>query len=145
MRLGLTRFACLFITSRLSHHYQCCYGLSTLHCWCVQVDWEAILAKHPQQFIDRLSRWFVPEAALPIPPLPATSTAAGSSTCNPAAATSGSSAGASPAASPRGSSSKVVAAAKALPDVEKMPAVSEVLATLRQRLNALNGPDAKPV
>ncbi|WIA39656.1 hypothetical protein OEZ86_005727 [Tetradesmus obliquus] len=106
-----------------------------------QVDWEAILAKHPQQFIDRLSRWFVPEDALPVPPLPSTS-----------ASSSSSSAGASPAASPRGgssssssSSNKVVAAAKALPDVQQMPAVAEVLATLRQRLKALNGPDAKPV
>lgn len=102
------------------------------------MDWEAILAKHPQQFIDRLSRWFVPEDALPVPPLPSTS-----------ASSSSSSAGASPAASPRGgsssSSNKVVAAAKALPDVQQMPAVAEVLATLRQRLKALNGPDAKPV
>uniref|UniRef100_A0A383VVQ9 Uncharacterized protein n=1 Tax=Tetradesmus obliquus TaxID=3088 RepID=A0A383VVQ9_TETOB len=110
-----------------------------------QVDWEAILAKHPQQFIDRLSRWFVPEDALPVPPLPSTSASSSSSS---------SSAGASPAASPRGgssssssssSSNKVVAAAKALPDVQQMPAVAEVLATLRQRLKALNGPDAKPV
>jgi hypothetical protein len=118
--------------------------------WChpphPQVDWEAILAKHPQQFIDRLSRWFVPESALPIPPLPATSVAAGSSSSGGAAAATGSSsAGGSPAASPRGSSSKVVAAAKALPEVGQMPVVSEVLGTLRQRLNALNGPEAKPV
>lgn len=121
----------------------------------MQVDWEAILAKHPQQFIDRLSRWFVPEAALPVPRLPtAPPLAAPATGPAPAAGSthSGSSSGsASLTASPRSSnagtanSSKAVAAAKALPDVEGLPVVVEVLSTIKQRLNALNGPDAKPV
>jgi len=35
--------------------------------------------------------------------------------------------------------------AKSLPDLEQLPKVSETLATMRARLNALNGPKAEPV
>jgi hypothetical protein len=92
----------------------------------LQVDWEAILAKHPQQFIDRLSEWFVPQVALPCAPIPGSSVAGA-----PASAAAGGS---------NGSSGTVV-----LPEVESMPEVNEVLGTFRQRLNALNGPQATPV
>lgn len=135
----------------------------------MQVDWEAILAKHPQQFVDRLQEWFIPETAKPVTPLAAfydpdlahlaAATAEEEVTqqdptpSTPAAATSS-----SPPVSPRGGSSDgssgklskgdhaaLVAAAKALPDVEGLPAVNEILDTIRHRLNALNGLDAKPV
>jgi hypothetical protein len=95
---------------------------------CLQVDWEAILAQHPQQFIDRLSEWFVPQAALPCAPILGSNVAGA-----PASAAAGGSNGSS------GGGSVV------LPEVEAMPEVNEVLATFRQRLNALNGPQATPV
>lgn len=98
---------------------------------CLQVDWEAILAKHPQQFISRLSEWFVPQAALPCAPIPD-----GSSSSSGVAE-----APATPAAHGSSGSGKAVL----LPAVETLPEVSGVLATFRQRLNALNGPQAAPV
>lgn len=135
---------------------------------CPQVDWEAILAKHPQQFVDRLQEWFIPEAANPVMPLAAfydPAAAAAAAQASAAAAAQQEAATPAPAAassdapvSPRGGSSDggsgklskseqaaLIAAAKALPDVEGLPVVNEALATIRQRLNALNGPDAKPV
>ncbi|KAF8058901.1 SRFR1 [Scenedesmus sp. PABB004] len=108
-----------------------------------QVDWEAILAKHPQQFADRLAAWFVPEAALPLPPLGG---AGGDAAANGAAPAANGAGGRSP--SPHGSDgggskarAALVAAAKALPPAGELPPVADVLGTLRERLAALNGPD----
>lgn len=98
----------------------------------VQVDWEAILAKHPQQFISRLSEWFVPQAALPCAPIPGGSSSSGSGVAEAPAA---------PAAHGSSGSGEAVL----LPAVETLPEVSGVLATFRQRLNALNGSQAAPV
>lgn len=98
----------------------------------MQVDWEAILAKHPQQFINRLSEWFVPAAALPCTPVPNSSSDSSSST--PAATAA--------ATAANGSSG---GGSALLPEVEALPEVNEVLGTFRQRLNALNGPGAPPV
>lgn len=138
--------------------------------WCVlrcilQVDWEAILAKHPQQFVDRLQQWFIPECAKPVTPLaafydPAAAAAAAQQTAaHPSeAAAAPVSNGSSPVTSPRGGSSDgssgklsrsdhaaLVAAARALPEVDGLPVVGDALSTIRHRLNALNGPEAKPV
>jgi hypothetical protein len=102
----------------------------------VQVDWEAILATHPKQFISRLSEWFVPKAALPCAPIPGSSSSSGSSNGvaeAPAAAAANCSSGSSDSGS------------VLLPELESLPEVTEVLATFRQRLNALNGPNLTPV
>jgi hypothetical protein len=107
----------------------------------VQVDWEAILATHPQQFIDRLSLWFVPEAACPPGPLPSSSMTA---SCSAASASANRSVNDS-SSNGSSSSSKGVAGAVALAEADVLPIVGDVLATIRQRLNALNGVDAKPV
>jgi hypothetical protein len=105
---------------------------------CLQVDWEAILATHPQQFISRLSEWFVPKAALPCAPIPHGSSSSSSGSNGVAEAP------AAPAA--HGSSSSSGGGETVLlPAVESLPDVSGVLATFRQRLNALNGPNATPV
>ena len=96
------------------------------------MDWEAILATHPQQFISRLSEWFVPKAALPCAPVPSSSSSNGVAEA--------------PAAPPAANGSDGSSDGSAvLPDVESLPKVDEALATFRQRLNALNGPNATPV
>lgn len=140
-------------TTCLSHFVPGSCLLSPLHsavcplCFMLllQVDWEAILATHPQQFITRLSEWFVPKAALPCAPVPTNSTGNGSpsSTKETAAAAAVSCNGNSSSSGSNGGSSG--SGTVLLPEVESLPAVSEVLATFRQRLNALNGPDATPV
>jgi hypothetical protein len=98
------------------------------------VDWEAILATHPQQFISRLSEWFVPKAALPCAPVPSSGSSSNGIAEAPAAP---------PAAN--GSDGSSDGGSAVLPDVESLPKVDEALATFRQRLNALNGPNATPV
>lgn len=69
----------------------------------VQVDWEAILAQRPQQFIDAVSPWMLPAAAK---------------------------GGAAPSSS------------SAVPPPDRLPQLVSVLCTMRQRIEALNGPDA---
>jgi hypothetical protein len=103
-------------------------------CCAEQVDWEAILATHPNQFISRLSEWFVPKAALPCAPIPGSSSSSSNGVAEAPAA---------PAAN--GSSGSSDGGSVLLPEVESLPKVNEVLATFRQRLNALNGPNATPV
>eukprot|EP00879_Flechtneria_rotunda_P018475 GHRR01019379.1.p1 GENE.GHRR01019379.1~~GHRR01019379.1.p1 ORF type:complete len:374 (+),score=188.43 GHRR01019379.1:48-1169(+) len=108
-----------------------------------QVDWEAILARHPQQFIERLAQWFIPEQACPpAPAAPAAASISPSSSNSPMASPRSSDAGSS---SGKGQHAALIAAAKQLPDVESLPAVNQALGTIKQRFNALNGPDAKPV
>jgi len=78
-----------------------------------QVDWEAILAPSPTAFIAAVAPWLLPPGARP---------------------------GAGGKAPPAASTS--APAAGALPPVASMPEVAGLLATMRLRLEALNGPDA---
>ncbi|KAG2493602.1 hypothetical protein HYH03_008119 [Edaphochlamys debaryana] len=75
-----------------------------------QVDWEAILAQHPDQFQAAVGSWLYPPAARG-------ETAAAGNQTNGGSGTS-----------------KLV-----FPPLETLPPVGEVLATVRQRLIALNG------
>ncbi len=105
------------------------------------MDWEAILARHPQQFLDRLGEWFFPPAALPLPPLPG---------CGGHDWASAPSAALAPPAI-RGVAAAVVATDRpGASDTNTvgstttpiaLPTVNEVLVTLRQRLEALNWPE----
>ena len=85
------------------------------------MDWEAILAQHPDQFIAALRKWMVPPAALP---------STNSTAADGAVAT--------PADSAKGDSGP-------FKDVGELPGVNGVLVTIRRRLEALNGPSAPPV
>jgi hypothetical protein len=119
----------------------------------LQVDWEAILSQSPAAFTERLAKWLLPDAvreALGGPPTPPPPGAA------PTAHTysGGGTGGVSPTASPRGSSGGEGGAAggggggapfsgpRELPGVTELPRAGEVLATLRRRVEALNGPGA---
>jgi hypothetical protein len=80
----------------------------------VQVDWEAILGQSPDEFITSVSPWLYPEQAR---------------------------AGSRPATSAK---SKLVLVKNQLsmdsfPDVETLPAVQQLVGTIRERLEALNG------
>jgi hypothetical protein len=112
------------------------------------VDWEAILAKHPQQFVSRLADWFVPKAACPPARVPTTSDDAAAAAAAAAKALDAVCPSNKPRthnASSSGDKGGSKAASYTFPDVEDLPPVSDVLATFRQQLNALNGPDAVPV
>lgn len=104
------------------------------------MDWEAILSKHPQQFVARLADWFVPPAGCPPARVPTASDADVAKAAEGARALDA----LCPARkdSSSGSSSGVD---YGFPDVESLPLVAEVLETHRQRLDALNGPGAPPV
>ena len=71
------------------------------------MDWEAILAQHPDQFISSVSPWLYPPQA-------------------------------------KGVDSQV-AESHAFPAVETLPEVSQLLATVRQRLIAMNGEEHRYV
>jgi hypothetical protein len=112
------------------------------------VDWEAILSQHPDAFIERLARWFLPDTvreALGGPPSSGGG-GGGSSGASPPARTS--SGGGSQAASPRGDGGgggggrPMFAGPRELPQVVDLPRAGEVLATMRRRIEALNGPSA---
>lgn len=72
-----------------------------------QVDWEAILAQHPDQFIASVSKWLYPAAAR------------------------GASAGG--AVAPSGTQHLV------FPEVTSLPPMNDIVGTIRNRLEALNG------
>lgn len=77
---------------------------------CTQVDWEAILSQHPDQFIDALSKWMYSakvQSAIADAPL-----AAGQ------------------LVSQQGST---------FPEPETMVSAEEVVGTVRMRIDALNG------
>jgi hypothetical protein len=85
---------------------------------CLQVDWEAILGQSPDEFITSVSPWLYPEQAR-----------AGSVT---------------------NSKSKLVLvknqlSSNSFPDVQSLPAVSQFVGTIRERLEALNGEGADRV
>ncbi len=72
------------------------------------MDWEAILAQHPDQFITSLSPWLYPAQA-------------------------------------KGEEASPAATPTAFPGVDTLPEVSQMLATVRQRLVALNGQEQRYV
>ena len=77
-----------------------------------QIDWEAILCQHCPDFVASVSAWLYPQAAQHEPAQDAASAAA--------------------AAQANGSSCW---------DPTVLPSVKDLLPTLRNRLEALNGPD----
>jgi hypothetical protein len=96
--------------------------------------------------VTRLSDWFVPQPACPAAPVPTTTPGAVAAAAASAKALDricpSNKQGASQQQQQQQQQQQAV---YAFPDVESLPLVGDVLASYRQRLNALNGPDAKPV
>lgn len=91
------------------------------------MDWEAILTQHPSDFIAAMAKWLIPTVGL-----------------TPEQATARTSA----APPPRARASPDVAASDpqlVFPPVSEVVPVDQVLATIRQRLEALNGEKEKRI
>lgn len=104
------------------------------------MDWEAILAQHPDQFIASVSPWLYPPAAR--------GEAQGQQQQQGQGAVAGEGAGAeAPAvaavAGTEGTAAGGSGGAPVFPPVDTLPRVPEVLGTIRQRLVALNGEGSK--
>jgi len=114
------------------------------------VDWEAILSRAPEPFVASVSRWLYPPAARAPPPAAAAADSAPAAADGAPAALDGAAAagdaapaagaGAPAAGAARGGGAPAAGDPVAGLDVGALPPVREVLATSRQRLEALNGP-----
>jgi hypothetical protein len=117
---------------------------SVLNAHPTKVDWEAILSQHPDAFTQRLAQWFLPDAvreALGGPPAAAAAAAAAA----PAVSAAPGGGGAEGGGSGGGGGGPQAAGAQAPgapPPLADLPRASEVLSTMRRRIEALNGPDA---
>lgn len=89
----------------------------------MQVDWEAILEQHPDQFIEALSKWMYPPAVRDAQAsLPAAAAQAAANNTELAAASD-----------------------STFPGISTLPHMSDFVGTIRQRLEALNGPGSQRV
>lgn len=91
-----------------------------------QTDWEALLSRSPAPFIASVSSWMYPAEAR-------------------ASGAAGNGGGSGLASSTEGQAAAAAAQPPPPPLVDALPAVKELLPTLRARLEALNGPKAPPI
>jgi tetratricopeptide (TPR) repeat protein len=104
-----------------------------------QVDWEAILSQHPDAFVASVGAWLLPAAAREAP----AATTAATTTAKAPGGGGGASGSGRSAAGVSSGKGKGAPQPAVFPPVGAVPAVCDVLSTLRARLEVLNGIGAR--